>query len=144
MFERLRINRVSSNFRVSINLCDTDNDNAPMGIPVTGRIADFTPYGAGLYLEKMQCGSHHIFYTTQEHENHIVSLDYSTDDEDNSLLIFGNPTWYVLLSSQADSSKFKLGIEFLPEQDKETLQKFLAKLAGQQDAKEDWLKKLFK
>ena len=144
MIERRRTIRVSSNFRVLINLCDTENDNAPIGSPGTGRIADFTPYGACLHLDKIQCGSHHIFYTTQDHENHVVSLEYATDDEGGSLIIFGNPSWFNLLSPEIDSAKFKLGIEFLVEQDKETLQKFLAKLAGQQDAEEGWLRKLFK
>jgi hypothetical protein len=144
MIEKRRINRVSSNFRVSINLCNTDNDNAPIGSPVAGRIVNFTPYGACLYLDNIQCGSHHIFYTTQDHENHIVSLEYTTNDEDDFLVIYGNPVWYDLFSSETDSAKYKIGIEFMVEQDKETLQKFLAKLAGQQDAEEGWLRKLFK
>lgn len=109
-----------------------------------GRIADFTPYGACLYIDKMQCGSHHIFYTTQDHENHIVSLEYTTDDKDDSLVIFGNPAWYDLLSSEIDTAKFKMGIEFLAEQDKETLHKFLAKLSDKQDPEEGWLRKIFK
>ena len=144
MIERRRINRVSCNLRVSINLCDTDNDNAPIGSPGTGRIADFTPYGACLHLDKIQCGSHHIFYTTQDHENHVVSLEYATEGEGDSLVIFGNPAWFDLLSPEIDSAKFKMGIEFLAGQDKETLRKFLARLAGRQDAGKGWLRKLFK
>jgi len=144
MIEKRRIKRISSNFRVSINLCNTDNDNAPIGCPVAGRIVDYSPYGACLYLDNIQCGNHHIFNTTQDHENHIVSLEYTTNDEDGSLVVYGNPVWYDLLSSETDSEKFKLGIEFLVEQEKETLDEFFAKLAGQQDAEKGWLQKLFK
>lgn len=144
MIDRRRVIRLSSDFRVSINLCDADNDNVPIGSPITARIVDFTPYGACLYLDQILCGSRHIFYTTQDHENHIVSLDYSADGEGGSLVVFGNPAWYDLLSSEVDREKFKLGIEFLIDQDKETLHKFLGQLAGQQDAEEGWLRKLFK
>jgi len=144
MFEKRRIIRVKSNIRVSINLCNTNNDNAPIGCPVSGMIVNYTPHGACLYLDNIQCGSHHIFNTTQDHENHIVSLEYKTNDEDDTLVIYGKPVWYDLLLSETKSEKFKLGIEFLVEQDKETFENFFAKLAGQQDAEEGWLRKLFK
>ena len=144
MIERRRIKRVRSNFCVSINLCDTDNDNTPIGSPDTGRIADFTPHGVCLHLGKIQCGSHHIFYTTQDHENLVVSLEYPTDDGGDSLVIFGNPVWFDLLSPEIDSAKFKIGIKFLVEQDKETLRKFLARLAGRRDSEAGWLRKLFR
>ena len=144
MIEHRRVNRVSSNFSVSINLCKTDNENTPIGIPVKGRIVNYTPCGACLYLDKIKCSDHHIFYTTQGHENHIVSIEYTTDDEDDSLVIYGKPAWYDLLSSETDSEKFKMGIDFLVEQDKKTFQEFLAKLASQQVAREGWLRRLFK
>ncbi|WP_028584239.1 hypothetical protein [Desulfogranum mediterraneum] len=143
MIERRRINRVKSKVRVTINLCDIRRDNAPIGSRITGRITDFTPYGACLHLDTIKCGDHHLFYTTQDHENHVVSLEYRADDEDNPVVVYGNPAWYDLCSSETEIAKFKLGIEFLGGQDQEILQKFLAKLAGRQDAEEGWLKKLF-
>lgn len=142
MFEKRRIKRVNSNFRVSVNLCDTNNDYAPIGCAVSGKIVNYTPYGACLHLDNIKCGSHHIFNTTQAHDNHIASLEYKTTDEDDALVIYGKPVWYDLLSSETTSEKFKLGIEFLEEQDKETFEKFLAKLADRQDAKEGWLRRL--
>lgn len=144
MFGKRRKIRVSSNFRVSVNLCNTKNDNTPIGCAVSGKIVNYTHYGACLYLEDIKCGSHHIFNTTQDHENHIASLEYKTNDEDDALVIYGKPVWYNLLSSEIKSEKFKLGIEFLAEQDKKTFEKFLAKLADQQDAKASWLRNLFK
>ena len=144
MTERRRTSRANCNFTVSVNLCDTDNDNAPIGTPVKGRIIDFTPHGVCLLLENIKCGNHHIFYTTQDHENHIVSIEYTADDKDDSLVVFGNPAWYNIFSSEADTSKFKLGIEFLANQDTKFFRKFLAKLAGMKDAEGNWLQKLFK
>lgn len=144
MTERRRTNRESSNFSVSINLCDTYNDNAPIGSPGKGRITDFSPYGACLHLDKIQCGNHHIFYTTQDHENHVVSIECETEDGNDSLVIFGNPAWFDLLSSDVDRARFKMGIEFLAGQDKETLRKFLARLAGRQGSEKGWLRRLFK
>ncbi|MCI5221412.1 MAG: PilZ domain-containing protein [Candidatus Electrothrix sp. AR4] len=144
MIERRRFNRVSSNVRVSVTLCDTYKLKIPLDTPATGKITDFSPHGVCLLLDKIQYGGHHIFDTTQYHEDHIIRLEYITDDENNSLIIYGNSTWYDRYSGATDSARFKLGIEFLVDQDQDILQKFLAKLASRQSTKEGWLKKLFK
>lgn len=145
MTERRRFNRVSCNDRVLLTICDAYKIKKRNDSPVTGEMIDFSLHGACLLPDKIQYGCQHIFKSTQHHNDYIVRLEYISGDENNSLVIYGNSAWYNQSSlDKADRIRFKLGIEFLEDQDQDILQNFYAKLASRQNAKEGWLKKLFR
>ena len=145
MIEQRRFNRVSCNARVSLTLCDTYKIKVRNDSPVTGEIIDFSLHGVCLLPDKIQYGCHHIFNSTQHQNDYIIRLEYIKDDESNSLVIYGNSAWYNQSSlNEANKVRFKLGVAFLEDQDQIILQKFYTKLTGRQNAKEGWLKKLFR
>ncbi|RWX45526.1 hypothetical protein VT99_12683 [Candidatus Electrothrix marina] len=145
MIERRRFNRVSCNARVSLTLCDSYKIKNRNDSPVTGEMIDFSLHGACLLPDKIQYGCRHIFNSTQHHNDYIIRLEYISDDENNSLVTYGNSAWYNQSSfDNADRIRFKLGIEFLEDQDQDILRNFYAKLANRQNAEKGWLKKLFR
>ncbi len=145
MIERRRFNRVICNARILLTLCDTYKIRIRNDSPVTGKMVDLSLHGACLFPDKIQYGCLHIFKSTQHHNNYIISLEYISDVDNNSLVIYGNSAWYNQSSFYKDDRiRFKLGIEFLEDQDQDILRNFYAKLASRQDDKEGWLKKLFR
>ena len=145
MTERRRFKRVRSDFKVLVTVCDASRNNAPVSGSVVGRMADLTPYGTCLILDKIQHETHHVFYMIKDHKNYIISLTYTKNDKDN-LVVYGNPVCVWHDNYSTDRSQFKLGIEFFIDRDndKDMLRRFLSNLAIHQDAGEGWLKKLFK
>ncbi len=145
MIERRRFNRVSCNTSFSLIICDTCKVKKRNDSPVIGEMIDFSLHGACLLPDKIQYGCQHIFKSTQHHNDYIVRLKYISDDENNSLILYGKSAWYnQSFSDKADNIRFKLGIEFLEDQDQAILHAFYAKLANRQNAKKGWLKKLLR
>ncbi|MCI5222482.1 MAG: hypothetical protein D3924_07385 [Candidatus Electrothrix sp. AR4] len=145
MIERRRFNRESCNDIVLLTLCDAYKVKVRNDSPVTGEMIDFSLHGACLLPNKIQYGSQHIFKSTQHHNDYIIRLEYISNDENNSLVIYGNSAWYNQTSfDKSERIRFKLGIEFLEDQDQDSLKNFYAKVSSRQNAKEGWLKKLFR
>jgi hypothetical protein len=143
MTERRRFNRASCDTIVSLTICDTYKIKKRNDSPVTSAMIDFSLHGACLLPDKIEYGGQHIFKATQHHSDYIVRIEYTPDDKDDPLIIYGNSSWYNQ-SSQADSIRFKLGIEFLKNQNQDILHNFYTKLANRQNAQKGWLRKLLR
>ena len=145
MIERRRFSRLNCDTLVSITICDSCRIKKRDDKPITGKMIDFSLHGACLLPDKIQYGCRHIFKSTQHRNDYIIRLEYIADDENNPFIIYGNSAWYNQSSSDdSDSIRFKLGIEFLDDQNEDTLREFYARMANRQNAKKGWLKKIFK
>ena len=144
MIDRRHFNRMDCNASCLLTICDANKIEIRNGTPVTGKMIDFSRHGACLLPDEILYGCQHIFTSTQHNKDFIVKLKFILDDQNNSLIIYGNSAWYnQSYFDKADKVQFKLGIEFLKDQDQDTLQKFYVKMANHEGAREGWFKKLF-
>jgi hypothetical protein len=105
-----KANRKQSGLPVDLLLYNSTDDSILSG-PIAAFLHNISYHGAGLILPEIFFRPHHLFYSPNDNEKHVLCLEKRDQSEDN-IIIPIKPIWFRLGTKEA-KGYFKMGVEFM-------------------------------
>jgi hypothetical protein len=110
--DKRKAKRVSVEFPVTVYLFD-NRENTRRGVPLEGRISDFSPLGARLTIPTMTVDGKHLFYACNGNPDYALDLAFALEGSTERVIsVPATPVWFDRdLASEREG--FIVGLKFL-------------------------------
>ena len=140
--ERRRSVRIRAGVPASLVLRHGQQGEIVAGASTPGGILDLSLCGAGLSIDQIRVGSHHLFYSPQDNPAYVLHLQVEPPPEDETgLATISIPVRPIrfdrVLGEENDPKPFYVGVEFLLEPDDEQVQ-LLFRLLDEKNKGKGW------